>query len=187
MSLSNEKGFPTWLAMGKCFRGWALMNLGQQKEGILELHRGLEDWRAIGTELFVPYLLSLPAQGYGRLKRVDEASNGLKEGWAVAERTGEQWWRAERYRLEGELLLHQSVLDEVQAENYFQQALEMARNQQAKSLEIRAATSIARLWQSQDKGEAAYELLAPVYNWFTEGLNNADLREAEILLKELQK
>ena len=187
VTLSTDQGFPSWLALGTLLRGSALTALGQQDEGIKQLHQGITDWRAIGTELFVPYFLTLLAEDYGRLSQVVEALNALKEGWLVTERTGEQWWKAEMYRLKGELLLHQSTLDEAQAENYFQQALEVAWNQRAKSLELRAATSMAKLWLSQNKSEKAYDLLMPVYSWFTEGSDTADLREAEALLKELRK
>ncbi len=103
------------------------------------------------------------------------------------ERTGEYWWKAEMHRVKGDLLLHQSTSEASQAANCFLQALDVARNQQAKSLELRAATSLARLRQCQDKRQEAYELLAPMYDWFTEGFDTADLQEAKDLLKELEK
>ena len=103
----------------------------------------------------------------------------------MMERTGERWWEAEVHRLKGELLLHQATSDVAQAETCFHQALDVARYQQAKSLELRAATSLARLWQSQDKRQGARDLLAPVYEWFTEGFDTADLIEAKGLLDEL--
>ena len=154
---------------------------------MIQLHQGVTDWRAIGTELFVPYFLTHLAEGYGALKQVDEALDALKVVWETMERTGEHWWKAEVHRLKGDLLLHQSTSDVAQAENCFRQALDVARNQQAKSLELRAATSLARLWQSQDKRQEAYDLLAPVHDWFTEGFDTADLQEAKALLTELEK
>jgi predicted ATPase len=187
VTLSTEKGFPTWLALGTFLRGWALAALGQREEGMIQLRQGVTDWRAIGTELFVPYFLAEVAEGYCALKQIDQALAALKEGWEAMERTGEQWWKAEMHRLRGDLLLHQSTPDMPQAANCFQQALNVARNQKAKSLELRAATSLARIWQSQDKRQEAYDLLAPVHGWFIEGFDTADLQEAEVLLTDLEK
>jgi predicted ATPase len=185
VTLSIEQGFPSWLALGTFLRGWALTALGQREEGMIQLRQGLTDWRALGTELFVPYFLPHLAEGYGALKQVDEALDALKEGWEAMERTGEHWWKAEMHRIKGDLLLHQSTSDVAQAVNCFRQALDVARNQQAKSLELRATTTLARLWQSQDKRQEAYDLLAPVHNWFNEGFDTADLQEAKALLTEL--
>ena len=163
------------------------MGMEEQKEGINQLKQGIKDWRAIGTELFVPFYLALLAEGYGALSQVDEAFEALKEGWEVIEQTDEQWWNAELNRLKGELLWHHSTMDKVQAENYFQKAIEFAQNQQAKSLELRASTSIAQLWLSQGKRREAHDILAPMYNWFTEGTETFDLCEAKSLSKELQR
>ena len=104
---------------------------------------------------------------------------------AFAETTGERWYAPELYRLKGELLLQQNAANQVEAENCFQQAIDIARSQQAKSFELRTATSMARLWQSQGKRQEAYDLLAPVYHWFTEGFDTADLHEAQALLDAL--
>ena len=186
VTVSRKQGFPTWLALGTFLRGWALTALGQREEGMIQLGQGLTDWRAIGTELFVPSFLTQQAERYGALNQVDEALKALKEGQEVAERTGEQWWKAEMHRLRGDLLLCQSTSDVAQTANCFRQALDVARDQQSKSLELRAATSLARLWQPQDKGQEAYDLLASVHDWFTEGFDTADLKEAKALLKELE-
>jgi class 3 adenylate cyclase/predicted ATPase/ABC-type lipoprotein export system ATPase subunit len=186
VALSAEQGFPSWLSAGTIFRGSALTALGQQKEGMNQLRQGLKDWRAIGTELFVPYLLTYLAEGYGGLKQMDEAFDALKEAWGAMERTGEHWSKAEIHRLKGELLLHQSTPDVTQAAECFGHALDVARNQQAKSLELRAANGLARLWQSQGKRQEAHDLLAPVHDWFTEGFETADLQEAKALLTELE-
>jgi len=187
VNLSIEHGFPTWSALGTFLRGWALTALRQREEGMKQLRQGITDWRGLGTELFVPYFLTHLAEGYGALKQVDEALDAMKEGWETMERTGEHWWKAEVHRLKGVLLLHQSTSDVAQAEKCFREALEVARNQQAKSLELRAATSLARLWQSLDKRQEAYDLLVPVHDWFTEGFESADLQEAKALLTELEK
>lgn len=109
----------------------------------------------------------------------------LAEALAYIEQAGERWWEAELYRLKGELLLLQSADNHAKAETCFHQALDIARQQQAKSWELRAATSLARLWQSHGKCQDAYDLLAPVYEWFTEGFDTADLQEAKLLLIEL--
>jgi class 3 adenylate cyclase/predicted ATPase len=185
VTLSSEQGFPSWLALGTFLRGWALTGLGQREEGMIQIRQGLAGWRALGTELFVPYFLTHLAEEYGALNRVDEGLDALKEGWEAMERTGEHWWEAEMHRLKGDLLSRQSTSDVVQATDSFRQALEVARNQQAKSLELRAATSLARLWRSQGKGQEAYDLLAPLYGWFTEGFDTADLKDAKALLEEL--
>ena len=158
---------------------------GQGEEGLTQMRQGLTDFRASGAELAVPYFLALLAEGYDTLDQVEAGLNTLKEGLEVMERTGEHWWKAEVYRLQGALLLHQAPPDVAQAESCFHQALDIARSQQAKSLELRAATSLARLWQSQDKRQEAYDLLAPVYGWFTEGFDTADLQDAKTLLDEL--
>ncbi len=109
----------------------------------------------------------------------------LTEAWSIVDKSGQCYQNAELNRLKGELLLQQAVPDEAQAETCFHQALDVARHQQAKSLELRAATSLAQLWQSQGKCQDAYDLLAPVYEWFTEGFDTADLQEANQLLGEL--
>ncbi|MEJ2589754.1 MAG: hypothetical protein P8165_19675 [Deltaproteobacteria bacterium] len=135
----------------------------------------------------MPFYLALLVEGYGGLNQVDEGFDALKEGWEVIEQTDEQWWNAELHRLKGELLWHHSTTDGVQAENYFQKAIEVAQSQQAKSLELRASTSMAKLWLSQGKNDKARDILAPLYNWFTEGTETFDLCEAKSLLKELQR
>ena len=109
----------------------------------------------------------------------------LAEALTLVDTTGERWYEPELYRLKGELLLQQSSDNQAEAETCFHQALDIARNQQAKSFELRAATSLARLWQQQGKRQEAHDLLAPVYNWFTEGFDTADLKDAKALLDEL--
>jgi predicted ATPase len=185
MTLSTEQGFPLWLANSTIHRGWAMMASGQREEGLRQMRQGLTDYRATGAELGVPHFLALLADGYRTLKQVDEGLNALDEGMEVMERTNERWWHAEAHRLKGELLLQQGTPDVAQAESCFLQALTIARDQQAKSLELRAATSLARLWQSQDKRQDATDLLAPVYEWFLEGFETLDIQEAKALLEKL--
>jgi len=137
--------------------------------------------------LFVPYFLTHLAEGYGSLNQVVEGRDALKEGWEAMERTEEHWWKAEMHRVEGDLLLHQSMPDADRAADCFRQAIEVAQQQQAKSLELRAAVSLVKLRMSQNSRQEARDLLAPVYGWFTEGFDSADLQEAKSLLTELDK
>ena len=110
----------------------------------------------------------------------------LAAALTLAETTGERWYESEIYRLKGELLLQQASDNQADAESCFHHALDIARSQQAKSFELRIATSLARLWQSQGKRQEAHALLAPIYNWFTEGFDTADLKDAKALLDELE-
>jgi len=187
VTLSTEQEFPHWVAWGAILRGWALTTQGQCEEGLTEMRRGLTGWRDAGAEAFASHFLALLAEGYGYLDQVEEGLNALNEAIEVIERTGERWYEPEVHRLKGQLLLQQSDDNAIEAESCFQQALDVARHQQAKSLELRAATSLARLWQSQDKRQDATDLLAPVYGWFTEGFDTADLQEAKALLDELSE
>jgi predicted ATPase len=133
-----------------------------------------------------PYFLALLAEAY-RIPGAPEAGlTALAEALTLAETTGERWYEAEIHRLKGELLLQQNADHQTEAEACFHHALEIARNQQARSFELRTATSLARLWQQHGKRQEAYELLAPVYNWFTEGFDTADLQDAKALLDALQ-
>ena len=125
------------------------------------------------------------AEAYGGIGQAEEGLRLLAEALAWVDTTGERYCEAEVYRIKGELLLQQAVSDVPQAEACFQQALAVARRQQAKSWELRAAMSLSRLWQRQGKRAAARELLAPIYGWFTEGFDTADLQEAKTLLEEL--
>ncbi len=122
----------------------------------------------------------LLADAYGKLNRNDEGLKAIAEGLTLVEKIGKHGYGAELHRLKGELLLQLSPDNHAEAEICFRQALDIARQQQAKSWELRAAMSLARLWQQQGKRQDAYELLAPVYNWFTEGFDTADLREAKL-------
>src|SRR5215813_14848636 len=133
----------------------------------------------------IGYYRALLAKAYGHSGQVEKGLHLLDQACADMQQTGEHFWEAEQHRLQAELLLAHSTVDQTTAAAYLHQALEVARGQQAKSLELRAATSLARLWQSQGKRSEAYDLLAPVYGWFTEGFDTADLQEAKALLEEL--
>ena len=126
------------------------------------------------------------AQVYGRIGRIHDGLALIAEALEIVEKSGIRIEEADMHRVQGELLLLQTVPDVQQAESAFHQALSVARSQQAKSWELRAATSLARLWQSQDKRRDAYDLLAPVYEWFTEGFDTADLKDAKALVEELR-
>jgi predicted ATPase len=184
MTLTTERGFAEWLARGTVLHGWALAMQGEA--GLTEMRQGLAAERATGAALFQPYFLGLLAEAYGAGGHPDEGLEVLAEALAVMDTTEARFYAAELYRLKGALLLQQAVPDAAQAEACFHQALDIACHQQAKSFELRAATSLARLWQSQAKRQEAYDLLAPVYHWFTEGFDTADLQEAKTLLDQLQ-
>jgi predicted ATPase len=143
------------------------------------------DYRATGAELTRPYFLALLAEVHGTMGQPAAGLTVLTEALTHAETTGERWYEPELYRLKGALLLQQSSSNQTGAESCFQHALDFARNQQAKSWELRAATSLARLWQRQGKRDEARQVLAEVYNWFTEGFDTADLQEAKALLDAL--
>jgi predicted ATPase len=183
--LATDQGFPVWRARGVVLRGWALAHQGQAQEGIEQMHQGSRAFRASGAESNQSYLLALLAKAHGTLGEPEAGLMVLTEALALMDTTGERWYEAELYRLKGELLLQQSSDNQAEAETCFQQAISVARSQQAKSLELRAATSLARLWQQQGKRQEAHDLLAPVYNWFTEGFDTADLQDAMALLAEL--
>jgi class 3 adenylate cyclase/predicted ATPase len=185
MLLSTDQGFPEWVAVASILRGWALARQGWKKEGIAQMCQGLADYRTLGAELWRSYGLSLLAEAYGQVGQAEEGLRVLAEGLVAAHTSGQRLYEAELYRLNGELLQQQAIPDARAAEACFRRAREIARHQQAKSWELRAAMSLSRLWQQQGKREQARELLAPIYGWFTEGFDTADLQEAEALLAEL--
>jgi predicted ATPase len=183
--LAQEQGFPYWMAFGAMSYGWALVHQGQAQDGIAQLHQGLRAFRATGAELTRPYFLALLAEAYGTLGQLDAGLTVLAEALTHANTTGDSWYEPEIHRLKGALLLQQSLDNQAEAETCFHHALDLARNQQAKSFELRAATSLARFWEQQGKRQEAHDLLAPVYHWFTEGFDTADLQDAKALLNEL--
>jgi predicted ATPase len=207
IALSREQGFPYWLAIGTIYRGWALAEQGQGEEGIAQVRQGLAAYRATGSELFRPYHLAQLAGAYGKVGQAEEGLSALAEALTLINKTGERWCEAELYRLKGELMLQklsvasrqlsvsnpqsltpntQHPTPSTQAEACFWKAVEIARKQQAKSLELRAVVSLSRLWQSQGKKKGAHEMLAEIYGWFTEGFDTKDLQEAKALLAQLE-
>ena len=185
MSLAMEQGFPLWMAYSSMLRGWALAQQGQAQEGIEQINQGLIAYHATGAELLRSYFLALLAEAHGTRGELEEGLTVLTEARMLVDTTGERWYEPELYRLKGALLLQQNSNNQAEAEASFHHALNIARQQQAKSVELRAAMSLSRLWQQQGKRAAAYELLAPIYGWFTEGFDTADLQDAKVLLDEL--
>jgi class 3 adenylate cyclase/DNA-binding winged helix-turn-helix (wHTH) protein len=187
LALCQQEWFPLYGAYATMLLGWVQAKQ-QVAAGCNRLHEGLTAYRTLGSKVSMPYWLSLSAELYSRQGHPVEAFQVLREAIDLAEQEAAgHWWKAELYRLKGELLQSaecggQSAEDTPEA--CFQQALAVARDQQAKALELRAAISLARLWQSQDRRQDAYELLTPVYGWFTEGFDTADLQEARTLLTE---
>jgi class 3 adenylate cyclase/predicted ATPase len=185
MTLATEQGFPFWLAEATIFVGWAQAAQGQGSEGITQIKRGLATRQAIGLELSQPAFLTMLAEAYAHVGQPTEGLAVLADALTRVDTTGECWREAELLRLRGELLLAVSAENHREAESRFRQALIIAHQQQAKSFELRTAMSLSRLWQQQGKRIEAYALLAPLYGWFTEGFDAADLQEAKALLETL--
>jgi predicted ATPase len=191
VALSTEHEFPFWRAIGTILRGWALAELDEVETGIEEMRQGLAAFRATGAECLRPYYLALLAEPHGQAERAQEGLDLLSEAQAAVDRNGERWWQAEIYRLKGELLLKQCRGEALQAENqmeaerYFHRALDTARCQCARSFELRATLSMARLWQKQGKRGEARSTLAEIHGRFTEGFGTPDLQEAKVLLGEV--
>ena len=185
VALSTEQGFPQWAVQGTILCRWALAMQGQGEEEIAQVRQGIAAYRATGAAVFVPYFYPWLADVSAHLGHVEDGLQALAEAHALVEQHEERWWEAEIARLRGVLLLKHPVTPQEEAETWLRQALDVARRQEAKSLELRAAMSLSRLWQQQGKRDEAYELLAPIYGWFTEGFDTADLQEAKALLEEL--
>jgi predicted ATPase len=185
VALATTQGFPQWAAQGTSVRGWALALQGQGEEGLAQIRQGIAAWRATGTALVVPYLCTWLADVAAHLGHPEDGLQTLAEAHTLVEQQEERWWEAEICRLRGVLLLKNSMTSQAEAEAWLQRALDVARRQEAKSLELRAAISLSGLWQQQGQRAEARELLAPIYSWFTEGFDTADLQEAKALLEEL--
>jgi predicted ATPase len=184
LAISGEHAFAFWIGWGKVLRGWTMAHQGQSEEAIAEIQQGIVDWRAQGSELGCHYFLALLADACAKAGKIDDALNALVEAQDFADATGEGYWAPEIPRLRGELLLQRDPAAHPDAEVCFQESLDLARHQQAKSLELRAAMSLGRLWQTQGKAQVARELLTQVYGWFTEGFDTYDLKQAKTLLEE---
>jgi predicted ATPase len=185
ITIATDQEFPQYLAQAMPLRGWALAASIPGGEGITHIHQGLAAYQATGATANRTYYLSLLAEASTKVGQTAEGLEALAEALATVAKSRVRWWEAELCRLRGELLLQPTVAQSEEAEVCFQQALAVARRQQAKSLELRGAMSLARLWQCQGKRIDAHQLLAEVYGWFTEGFDTADLREAKALLDAL--
>jgi DNA-binding SARP family transcriptional activator/predicted ATPase len=188
--LASEKLMPTWLGLGARYRGEALAILGQVQEGMAQMREGMAIDQSTGVGVYLSATLGALAEAQARASNAEEGLATLAEALGVVERTDERCWEAELHRLRGQLLLMQG--DPAQAaaslhdaERSFGRAIEVARRQQAKSWELRATTSLARLWQAQGRVDEAREALAEIYGWFTEGFDTPDLQAAKALLDEL--
>jgi predicted ATPase len=190
ISLSADREFAFWRAMAEIMRGWALTQRGLLDDGIARIRTGMSSIRSTGSQVMMSYFMYLLAEAYGRSGLAKEALITLTEAQAAVDSSGERWCEAELQRLKGELILMQpdtlSSQRTEEAEACFHQALATARAQSAKSLELRAAISLSRLLQRQGKPASARDILTAVYDWFTEGFDTTDLREARELLEQLQ-
>ena len=184
--VAAKQGLALVLAATPIMRGWAVAMQGRGAEGLALIQQGLEAYRATGAEFQRPYFLALLAEVHGTLGQAAEGLAALGEARAAMEESGERYYEAELYRMEGELLLTREPPDEDAAEACFRRALETARRQQARSLELRAATSLARLWQRRGKPEEARQALAEIYASFAEGFEAPDLEGARSVLASLQ-
>jgi predicted ATPase len=183
IEIAREHRLPQWLAQATMCRGFALVGLGQQVEGIAQLRTGLAGWNATGCRLSDTQWLGFTAEAHTHAGQFDEAISALDQAAETAAATGECHYQAELYRLRGALLA--AAGEEAVAVAWLQRAIDAAQSQRAKSLELRATTSLARLWRDQGERQKARDLLAPVYGWFTEGLDTPDLVEARALLDEV--
>jgi class 3 adenylate cyclase/predicted ATPase/DNA-binding winged helix-turn-helix (wHTH) protein len=183
IAVTTDQGFPFWHAQATIYRGWLKVKNGEVSEGISLLRSGSADYHATGAVMWTPHHSALLAAAHGIAGQAEEASTLLDDAFHIAERTGERWFAAELHRHKGELLLRQGHSDA--AEELYQKALSIAKEQEAKLWELRAAVSLAQLWRDRGTRAEARDLLAPVYGWFTEGFDTPDLKEAKALLEEL--
>ncbi|MFY9840769.1 MAG: hypothetical protein WAK55_30735, partial [Xanthobacteraceae bacterium] len=183
--LANEKGAALWKAFGMLSQGCVLALTSKSSDAVQTITAGLAEFRATGSTFWTPLFLSYLAKAYAELRQFDDAWRSIDEVITAVQATKEALCEAEVDRVAGEIALLSPERNVAKAEAYFERALAVARAQQAKSWELRAAMSMARLWRDQGKPQRARELLAPVYGWFTEGFDTRDLREAEALLHAL--
>jgi adenylate cyclase len=185
IELSEEQGFVFWLAQASFLRGWALAEQGDLKEGISQMRQSLADWQATGTEFLVAYTTALLAEAHMAKGQLEEGLALLEKAFAEVEEKSQGLYESELYRLKGELLRRQGAQPE-EVEGHYLTALEVARRRQALSQELRAAISLGRLWQEEQKYSEARQILCEVYERFQQGFETADLQEAQTLLEELE-
>jgi predicted ATPase len=185
INYGNNAGLRMLVPFGKAFRGDAMAERSEFAEGIAQMHEGISELRSMGTQFSLSTLFADLANACARSGNIDEGLAAVEEGMAMMSTGGESFCLSEIHRIKGKLLLAVSTRQEDAAETSFREALSVACGQHAKTLELRAATSMARLWRNQGKRDEARELLAPIYGWFTEGFDTRDLKEAKALLDEL--
>jgi predicted ATPase len=185
VALSSEHGFAGWAARGRILQGWADAQKGEATGGITRIRDGMAAVEATGARVFTPFCLTLLAKALALAGKIEEGLAALDDALARAAGSGERGWDAEIHRLRGELTGGLPYPDPIKAEDSFRTALAIAREQGTRGYELRAATSLARLWREQGRRTEARELLAPVYGSFTEGFDTPDLRDAKALLDEL--
>jgi adenylate cyclase len=195
ITIAAEQGLSFYSGILASVHGWALAKQGSTEEGLAQIDQGVALYKANVGEHIVPYFLALLAETQSNMGRSQEAAQSLSDALALAEKNGEHFFDAELHRLKGELTLQKlSVVSnqlsatnpQGEAEACFLKAIGIARQQQAKSLELRATVSLARLWQQQSKHREAHQMLFDIYNWFTEGFDTKDLQEAKVLLESLE-
>jgi tetratricopeptide (TPR) repeat protein len=185
IALSEDNGFTAWLNMGRFNRGWSLAELGQLEQGIIEMETAIDGIRRSGGAPMLQYLITVLAQAHARMGQSEKGLVIMNEALQQTERTGEKDFHAEMLRLKGEMVLMHDAERATEAERYFRAALEVARGQEAKWWELRTSVSLARLLRDADRLDEARIMLAEVYNWFTEGFDLPDLKDAKTLLREL--
>jgi predicted ATPase len=183
--LAEETGSAYRKTSGMLRRAGVLALTGKASDAVGIFTAAIPVWRSTGSRLYSPVWLSLLARAYGELGQFNQAWSHIGEAITAVETTKEKWYEAEVHRIAGEIALMSPEPDTAKAEACFERALAVARAQQAKSWELRAAMSMARLWRDQGKQDEARELLAPIYGWFTEGFDTLDLKQAKALLDEL--
>jgi len=184
VALAESKSAEHWKPLGMLQRGYELALSGNPADAVHAFKDGISAYQAIGATLILVQEWPRLARSYADLGRFDAAWRSIREGTSLIETTGERWCEAEVYRVAGEIAMKSPEPDATKAQAYFERALAVARQQQAKSWELRVAVSMARLWRDQGKRHEARDLLAPVYGWFTEGFDTLDLKEAKALLVE---
>ena len=184
-ALADEKGSFYWKAYRMLMQGWIFALTGRASDAALMITSAIREWRSTGATQGVPFYLSHLARAHSELGKFEEAWCCIGEAITAVETTKEKWCEADIHRTAGEIALMSPKPDAAKAQAYFERAIAIAREQQAKSWELRAATSLARLWQGQGRRSEAHDRLAPIYGWFTEGFDTLDLKEAKALLDEL--
>jgi len=181
----EQKSAAQWQPVGLIYRGWAFAGTDRASEAVQLIASGLATYRLTGATFLTSTILSSLAKTQADLGQFDDVWRFISEAKEVIERTGERWLEVYVHCVAGEIALKSPQPDLAKAEAHFERALAVARGQQAKSWELRAAMSMARLWRDQGKPQQARELLAPIYSWFTEGFDTPDLKEAKALLGEM--